>query len=457
MQPQSELDHFFRQRLYDAEAPPPAFVWDNVERALRRRRRRFFLWLFAAGLLGSGLLATWFWTRPPQPGLQTTRLGKTAPAETSSPGPTAVLPAENPSATGAAAATPLPSPEQPALQAREPRSRTARTAHLNAPVILPRPVVAPPVAPAGNPFSENISVETPAATPPLAAQNQRFASLLALPAHYTPRFGRPDFPENHFKIPPARKRKPKKKNCYDFEKQASVWLLDAYAGPSLARKTLRADEDNLPYLNRRLATEHGDWFAYNAGLRASWLFNRNFLLRAGVHYEQFTEVFEFIDPNSVTVTVEYRTEVVNGVPVTIADTVGVDFGENYVKTYNRFGLLDIPVAAGVELRRGNAGLNLNAGASLNLLFWKRGDIIAPGADVPVAFTPGQNGLEVFRPRVGLSLSGSVQFFYHLRPRLRVFAEPYYRHVLQPVNQVGHPVEQRYNIVGIRLGMTKIVD
>lgn len=449
MDQQPEMDHFFRQRLYDAEAPPPAFVWDNVERALRRRRRRFFLWLFASGLLGGALVATWFWNETAAISTrQVAQSAKKTESATALP-PAAALPAETPAAKFEAPPQHPPAPVAPA----RPQARAARAANLTAPAVS----LLPPAVPADDFSEKNNAAETPAQAPALDIRDEQYAGLLPLPVLFSLRTAHPVFPADHFKTPPARKRKPKKKNCYDFEKHANVWLLDAYAGPAMPRKILRADDDNLPYLNRRLGTERRDWFAYNAGLRASWLFNRNFLLRAGLHYEQFTEVFEFIDPNSVTVTVEYRTELVNGQPVTVADTVAVDFGENYVKTYNRFGLLDIPVAAGVELRRGNAGLSLNAGASLNLLFWKRGDIIAPGVDAPIAFTPGHNGLEVFRPRVGLSLSGSAQFFYHLRPRLRVFAEPYFRHILQPVNLAGHPVEQRYNIAGVRFGVTKILD
>ncbi|MEO6037391.1 MAG: hypothetical protein ABIQ93_03190, partial [Saprospiraceae bacterium] len=60
MEQPNNIDQFFRERLQGAEVPPPAFVWPNVEYALRQRRRRFLLWLwFGLGLTGAGGWALW--------------------------------------------------------------------------------------------------------------------------------------------------------------------------------------------------------------------------------------------------------------------------------------------------------------------------------------------------------------------------------------------------------------
>ena len=198
-------------------------------------------------------------------------------------------------------------------------------------------------------------------------------------------------------------------------------------------------------------------FSFNAGLRGSLLFGRHFLLRTGLHYEQMTEVFEFADPNYIKYLISVTQKIVDGKPVVIVDTIGVDYGENYIKTFNRYGMLDIPIEAGIELRQGRFGLSLNGGLSFNILFWKRGTILSP-IGKPEVFTPGKQGaVEVFRKRTGLSVEGSAQFFFHLRPRLRVFAEPYFRQVLKPVTLENQPVDQRYRIGGIKVGMTTILD
>lgn len=251
--------------------------------------------------------------------------------------------------------------------------------------------------------------------------------------------------------PLARPKKAQQKLCYDFAKHPKAWLLDVYAGPSLAQSSLTSRPDDRPYLNQRLSTERRS-VAMNAGLRASLLFNRNFLVRTGLHYDQVTEVFEYIDPTFV----KYRIEVTIDNGQTIVDTVGVDYGENYQKIYNRYGMLDVPLMVGVEMRRGRSGVSINAGASMNVLFWKSGAIIDPVTHEPARFGPKATlSEEVFRTNLGLSASASIQWYWHLAPRFRVFAEPSFRQVLRPISVGGHPVQHRYSILGLRLGATKI--
>ncbi|MEO6037495.1 MAG: outer membrane beta-barrel protein, partial [Saprospiraceae bacterium] len=199
-----------------------------------------------------------------------------------------------------------------------------------------------------------------------------------------------------------------------------------------------------------------DW-AFNAGIRGSLLFGQHFLLRTGLDYQQRTEVFEYADPDFIQVTIRQTIKIIDNIPVTVIDTIGVEYGEHYVKTFNRYGQLDVPIMAGVEFRNGRAGLSLQAGASLNVYFWKHGTSLdAQGS--PASFTPNGNGdSRVFRQRAGWSTTASAQVFYHLRPRLRVFAEPYYHYNLRPLTLVGQPVAQRYTTWGLKLGITKILD
>ncbi|MCC7504011.1 MAG: hypothetical protein IT259_01870 [Saprospiraceae bacterium] len=455
---QSDIDRLLRERLHNAEVAPPAFVWPNVERELRRRRRRIlFFWLTGASvLLGAAVL---YWSLIPQgPEAPLAQTGQPTEFQTPVLRPAASMPwataenqaTENPSHAAAPDRDEAAAASQSSGLARPAKS----TAYSRAATTQPIPPAVAPLLPAAVPATATpavpVSDGAEESTPPVATAPP-LARLPFSPAALSEQYSLPAIAP-----PPPSKKRRARRNCYDFEKKPNVWMIDAYAGPSLARKTLRADADNQPYLNRRFDTERRDW-AYNAGIRASWLFNKNFLVRSGLHYDQFTEVFEYVNPDDIRYLVEYRTEIVNGQPVTIADTLDVDFGESYVKTFNRFGLLDIPLVAGVEWRQGNGGVALNAGVSVNVLFWKQGKIMAPGADIPASFTPADESLDVFRTRVGLSATGSAQFFYHLRPTLRVFAEPYYRHILKPVNQASHPVEQRYGIGGVRFGVTKILD
>jgi hypothetical protein len=282
-------------------------------------------------------------------------------------------------------------------------------------------------------------------------------AFLPLNWQYIPDLANPEMP-GFIKVPVRKfgqhKRQPKV--CYDFEKHPNVWFIDIFGGPSFASKELKTDNSdaNQHYLQQRLGTEKRDW-AFNGGIRGTLLFSQYFMLRTGLQYEQMTEVFQLVKPNSINVNISRHWDAASGVWTT--DTTGVFFGEQYVKVYNRFGMLDIPLQAGVEIRNGRSGFSINAGFTFNVLFWKRGAILTEN-EVARYFTPGSpNSYEIFKSSTGVSAEGSVQWFYHLQPKLRIFAEPYFRQILQPVSIPGYPIGQRYGIAGIRLGLTKILD
>ncbi len=458
------FDKQFNRRLYDAEAAPPSFVWTNIERELRkRRRRRFAFWLFAAGAAGVvlwGYLVGWGVKQPHNPatGVQNTTAETRADVHSGMAGQDATvapLPgntsgvietAENGSAAATSrVVTPKSAPSSDERSyARAGQLRSAAITDIEQDI-----ETADWVGNAGDMTTVDLLVSSfPLAgylSGPTSAEIAAQKALESAAVAQTPG-----------KIPFIRKRKDSH-NCYDFSQNPNVWLIDAYAGPSFSKKQLDARAPAFEsYRQQRSNTESRD-FSFNAGIRGSLLFGRHFLIRTGLHYEQMTEVFEYVDPNYIKYLVEITQTIIDNKPVTIIDTIGVDYGENYVKTFNRYGLLDIPVEAGVELRKGRFGLSLNGGLSLNILFWKRGTILT-AAGQPAPFTPGEkNATEVFRPRTGLSVGGSAQLFFHLQPRLRVFAEPYFRQVLKPLTLDNQPVEQHYRVGGVKIGLTKILD
>ena len=474
--PNHKLDEIFRRRLHDAEVAPPPFVWAGVESALQKRRRRWGLWLFVLGTL---LATVWLWQsgaldnlwrklRPTIPENQEIVALTDRPASSETLGQSTLEVAENQ----------VSSSEQEEVQEMNARRTSKKT---------------PSFKPQAQPESgSEISVLTPDVEAGIESpekttiqQNtlENAVSLntpgisLSEPVHqsFGAGFSNPDWTANQ-RIPiartasvvsvsksgqgfgpktfqpQARHKKVQPKLCYDFTRHPSAWLIDVYAGPSLAQRTLTSRQDDEPYLKQRLGTEQRD-LAFNAGLRASLLFNRNFLIRTGLHYDHVTEVFEYIDPTSVVTSINQV--YVNGQFIGV-DTV-VTYGESYQKTYNRYGLLDIPLMLGVEMRQGRSGFSINAGISANVLFQKSGSIIDPATQEPARF--GSNGTlsqDVFRTRLGLSAGASIQWYWHLSSHFRVFAEPSFRQVLRPVSVGSHPVEQRYSILGIRFGATKIL-
>ena len=476
------IDEIFRQRLHDSEVPPPPFVWPAVEQALQKRRRRgMFLWLFAFGTAAACAVLLWqsdWWnhnagteqalvqqleaTHSAQESVPiATQESASAPVAASTPREIVAANSANvvDVPEGNDAKTAKKSPENGHFANKTKRNqkniasdKAVREAQQTNIAALPAAmapdatVVNPELS--GNDLQSQASNESQLSTATLAQSGlESVASLEAQKPGFFPRSYK-----SH-----ARRKKAQPKLCYDFAKHPSAWLLDVYAGPSLAQRSLTSRLDDEPYLNQRLATEHQST-AFNAGARASLMFNRNLLIRSGLHYDQITEVFEFIDPTSVIYILKFNP----GDPT--PDTLGVQYGENYLKTYNRYSMLDIPLMVGMEMRHGRSGFSINAGLSANVLFKKSGVIIDPLTQEPARFGPiPAKGVgpktgpsqDVFRSNVGLSATASIQWYWHLTPHFRLFAEPSFRQVLRPVSVENHPVEQRYSIFGLRLGATTI--
>jgi hypothetical protein len=460
MEQPNHIDQAFQNRLYNAEQEPPAFVWDNLEATLRRKRRRLLFWWFVgSGLMLGGILY----------GLNHTSQPDTLAQNSLEPPIAQQSNDVDQSITGVSSdmSSTIPDPDRSLNQngiTNDLSKNTQPEAAVQTLTYAPDNTANLETNPTGLDKSGiQEGIKSAAVLPEVQKTEsealQQVASFDQLKSKLNPvniLEGKEDQKLPHVKI--IRPRKKKEKNaCYDFEEHPNVWFVDAYAGPMLPVRTLStSNSEDLNYMGLRESTEKTG-LGFNAGFRASMLINRHFLLRSGLHYEQHTEVFEYADPNFVEYTVKVRSELINGTWVTITDTIGVEYGENYQKTYNRFGRLDIPLLAGIEWRSGQTGISAQAGGSLNLLFWKRGTILNPQGE-PQVFTPsGTFAQDVFKPRVGASLQGSVQWFYHIKPRLRVYAEPYFRYSLSPFSLNSHPIKTEYSFVGIQLGLTKILD
>lgn len=512
-----DINDLFRNRLQNREVTPPAFVWEKVEAELRaRRRKRVFFWLWTgviatAVCTGSG----WVWYRSSVPSTQQTLLVHSAaqdpaPAPDVPAGQNATVPNQKTSrptdqpkagfpaagAPGSPTAAPSAFTTAPLAEhlrhhsAQSPSAEKAPRSHLR----LPRPAPAAQVlhdkpSTASKPASSSLFLQKGAAdaglqvfpaSDPCAADPIRAAAPLLSPVAYavpnteaTP--AQEDGPQDFRAVsllplqkgayaslltnlkptaPPRILRlgkSPRRRNrCYNFQENANVWFLDIYAGPSYDSKLLRSLPDNQPYLAQRRKTE-SYFFAYNAGVRASVVFNRFYLLRTGLHYDQTTELFRYYDPAYIQVTTVQRPG------TTKLDTINIQYGSRASKIYNRFGKIDIPLLAGAELRKGNTGFSFNGGATFNVAFWKRGQMMNADSGRPDWFTPKEERMDVFRKRVGLSLMASAQWFCHLQPRTRIYIEPYFREILRPVTQPDHLVEQRHRIFGVQCGITCILD
>lgn len=482
----NHFDDQLRNRLRQAEMPPPSFVWENIALELARKKRRKVLayWL-AAGVVASGLVAG-FW-------LNWSAEKVVAPAVNSAKieQPVAVISAQNQSAdlTGLAGSNEAVSENVGKNSAailsenveshfsKNEVSGGAKTAvfgneNRTASVKNQQPARLSKAENLASQIVENQSVESnlnekiqtekpvqseflnPSETPVLNPSATRFllkkwADFDLLPAGQatfeTPEIARPKPPVRIFK---SKKRKPE---CPSFAEHGTAFFLDIYASPDRAVKFLtNHDTDKPGYLaDRRNSEKQG--FAWSAGARAGVLLGGKYTLRAGLHYSQVHETFEYFDPLDLKFLVE--TNPTTGLP----DTLQWIYGESYKKSFNRFGLLDLPVTFGTEIGRGRFGLSLHGGAAINLLFWKRGSVISPENGEPISFTPGaKNGENVFVKNTGFSLLAGAQAFWQMNKKTRFFIEPHYRHRLKSVTLPTHPVDQKMGQGGLSFGLTRLI-
>ena len=462
----NDIDQIFQKRLSNASVTPPPFVWDGVERELRKKRRRSIFWwsLGLSMLLGVASL-TWFGFSKTTPTTHTsTPLNLTANTPSNEthlkvetvPNVAPLTPntkqkntAENQVlnhvlstknglvAPNASILPPISSPYPTPTEGLSKQNQTVQQSS-DAPSFTASSWITSPQPLAGTAVSDN---------PPsfvFATATQQYAALIPLRSSIKPLKSKMAIVNTQkWQQKIIRKKKEADTNCYNFESHANAWLFDAYIGPLYAQKSLStgSNPENKTYHDLRWNTESHRGLGFTAGARASLLVKQHFSVGTGIDYQQFTETFSYEKPLYIQVLIDPNT----------GDTLDLDIVTQRFKQYSRFGFVNIPFSAGYEIRQGSRGVHLRGGGAINLLFWKNGTMLDQTSLQPAKF----DTQDAFRVNAGLSLIGSAQFFLHIQPRTRLFAEPYYQRILKPVTKETYPLQQNYNLIGLRLGLTKI--
>lgn len=233
--------------------------------------------------------------------------------------------------------------------------------------------------------------------------------------------------------------------CPSFEKDAAgnKRYVEFYAGPDYAFRSF-SDTANSTYLQKRKESTQFT-SAFSAGVRYTRVFDNGVSLRTGINYSQINEKFTFVQGNLVQVT--YIIDA-NG------DTTGsyTVRGTRYKTTYNKYRSIDIPLLVGYELGNGKLHANINAGAIINAYSWQKGDVLDTSL-MPVNITTGKTSSPYqFKTNVGVGFMGAVSLYYKINYKLHILAEPYYKHNFSPMNKDNLTLKQKYNTVGLKLGI-----
>ncbi|MFM2267849.1 MAG: hypothetical protein RL757_1290, partial [Bacteroidota bacterium] len=156
------------------------------------------------------------------------------------------------------------------------------------------------------------------------------------------------------------------------------FLIDIYASPDVAMRRFsdRTNEGNA-YLNTRKLSEK-QWYAFSAGARLSYIFSNGFAVRAGAHYGQVNEIFNFQASDSSSRETLTKIEIRNssGQVIRIDSFITVEYGYRRIVTHNRYRSFDIPVQIGYEFHLSRTwNMGINTGVNFNISSWNKAQIL----------------------------------------------------------------------------------
>ena len=233
--------------------------------------------------------------------------------------------------------------------------------------------------------------------------------------------------------------------CPTFEKDAAgnKKYISIYGGPDFVIRSM-TDTGNSAYLQKRKESSKVT-SAYSAGITYTKVFNNSMSLRAGINYSQINEKFSFVQGHLVQVV--YIIDA-NG------DTTGsyTTSGTRYKTTHNKYRSVDVPLLVGYEMGNGRLHANVNAGVVVNIYSWQKGEVLDTSYQ-PVDISTGKSSSPYqFKTNAGLGVTGGVAVFYKLNDNVHLMAEPYFRYNFKQMNKENLTIKQKYNTVGLRVGL-----
>ena len=234
-------------------------------------------------------------------------------------------------------------------------------------------------------------------------------------------------------------------DCPSLEKNASgnKKYFEFYAGPDFALRSFR-DTGNSVYMQKRKESTKFT-SAYSAGVRFTRVFKNSISVRGGINYSQINEKFTYVQGNLVQVTYIINA---NG------DTTGsyVTTGTRYKTTHNKYRSIDVPLSIGYEVGNGRLHANINAGVVINVYSWQKGEVLDTSYQ-PVNITTGKGSSPYqFKTNAGLGFIGAVSVYYKVNDKIHILAEPYFRYNLSQINKENLTLKQKYNTIGLRVGV-----
>lgn len=239
------------------------------------------------------------------------------------------------------------------------------------------------------------------------------------------------------------------KGCYSFAggRIKYDYYVDAFLSPEYAIRKLSAkvpEDEN--YRQERDDTE-ATLYGLSGGVRLSIVTRRGLALRTGIVYNRILERFNL--------EIEGAERIVHFIPPGTTDTITtIETGTTFVRTFNRYHALDIPLLLGYEIDAGKFNFNINAGAYFNIYARQKGKILSQSGEPEFITSNNPQRINAFEKDLGISIYGSIGLNYQIRPGLQLLIEPNLRYQLKPITLESYPLEQQYINVGLLLGVRR---
>lgn len=240
--------------------------------------------------------------------------------------------------------------------------------------------------------------------------------------------------------------------CPSDKKGNTDWLLEVYASPDIAMKSVTNISASSLYMLKKDSSEAMQ-IGYSAGIRLVKPITDNILLKAGINYTQANQKYVYRTENEVktTTVVTVRTIIrAPGDTVIVQDTSvlqTIGFKNNTVN--NRYRSFDIPVTVGYQFGDEDLKFGINAGVVFNISSSYQGVML----DSTLAVVPlNKTGNGVYKTNLGLGLYGSISVVKKLSEGMHIFAEPYFRYNLSDMTTPQANFKQKFSFGGLQIGL-----
>ncbi|MBR9922738.1 MAG: hypothetical protein GYB31_18055 [Bacteroidetes bacterium] len=237
--------------------------------------------------------------------------------------------------------------------------------------------------------------------------------------------------------------------CVSFEDPNWQTYLDVYFSPDVAIRTLSAKGSiYAPYAELR--GQENATFAFTTGLRWNVVSPRGLGIRVGAQYAQIGELFSHVDPDAV------KESIINNYDDQgnlISSDTSYIYGDKIYEIHNYYRMLDVPVMIGYEWEFDRVTFTAYGGMIANLWFGKKGRFFAPDMESIVEFTDGQvDAYPAYNRNLSAHFGASFGLQYTLSENLYMLFEPHFRYFPQSITREDYPLNQKYFVSGISMGL-----